>query len=420
MNRAAWLSAFATVMVIAASHPQTASADLPAGVHYDETFAWFEINNAGTMTNNQPEERWTLYGRFRLLGDGIPDGSAWRVVVKKGSRTVATETVPGSWSHNTREFRPGNAPDAYSGQLMGSNTDHYISDDGEFTVELHFINDDDDSVTLVHTHTLDVRKVSRVRGTGEPAPSEFIINRHGETSVMLIEAVPKDNRHHLRDYGNRGNANHQNQVVISYNRSFTESVVGGGLRLRCKVDGERVRAERDGVERADSNLLDVHVSELRVGNEREHIHFMRGTFALPITWNTGDYTMVNGAIDMGQHPGRWECQIRTEDRVVIREFAFTVTGPGEIAPHPEELAGLRTPYGRVHLAETRVGGEGNEFDQRTDSTARTAFYGRAWVSPEGQAMAGAVPQNGEAFQPSARARRGRRGRSSRRSRRRGR
>ncbi|MEZ4252305.1 MAG: hypothetical protein R3B99_29175 [Polyangiales bacterium] len=125
---------------------------------------------------------------------------------------------------------------------------------------------------------------------------------------------------------------------------------------------------------------------------------------MPITFGSGEDAGSNqGKLD--DHPGTWECELRTNDRRVARRFRFVVRD-ATIQPHAEETSGdspLTFPEG-VHLLDVEIPDD-SPLDARTDpsATRTSAFYGRAWQTDAGRAMAARVPAIADAFPPSGRA-----------------
>lgn len=382
-----------------------AEAALPDGVRYDDGFVRF------VATNHHANEEWYLDASARLLGTGVARGSAFKFVVKKGRRTLATTVCEGTLNWRGESQGP---PDRF---LVGGCIDREqpITEAGALEVEVRFLDDATGEETLVRTHPLDVRKVQRQRLAGNEGAAHFFVNLHAEAAVMLVEQVPMGLRRSGAEAGGRnGSAADRNNVYVSWVRS-----PDGNLRdmtLRCDVDGRRIDLGNDDVARAVSgtgNTPQTVTQVLRVRGqnnvEQEDVGWVWDVVQLPLTFGTGNGAEWTPYIRMEAHPGRWECHLRRPDRRVVRRFAFTVGADGRIEPHAEERAGL-VLHPDTHLADGVIPDD-SPVDARTDpsATRRGAFYGRAWATPEGRAIGAGIPAIGEPFPATARSRgRGRR------------
>jgi hypothetical protein len=387
------------LVALLGSAPSAAWADPVAGVTYDEAFAWFSVRNSGSMSNSVPSHTWGLEAVVRAVGPGIPKGSAFTLVIKQGARELARATTPGTVAWELVRDHPSNPADAFSASFSRVGN---LSATGAISVEVYFVNDSDDSETLLHTHEIEVRRATRLRNDRKEGPAEFFINRHGESPVMIIQRVPGRTRSYLSGYRGRGQGfSPKNAVYLSASRSYAAANnLGADMRLRCTVNGERVELENDAVTGRPDRVETA--SEVRPrGNqlETDAIQFERFTLGLPLTFGTDDEVWA-AHTRLEDHPGQWACSIRNAARNALREFSFVVSADGNIAPHPEEAHVTLIPG--AHFVQTTIPATDNPLDVRTDPASRTFFYGRSWSSAEGRQMAGAVPAIGSAFPPTAR------------------
>lgn len=348
------------VALVMSSFASLASADLPDGIVYDDGYAFFYLDNRGSVSNNRPTHEYTFHAYARLLGTGIAAESAFKFVLKQGRRTLHTFTCQGNPAYRVR-MHPSNQPDMFGVEhCVDRNT--RLSADGEITVEVYFVDDATDQEHLAHTHTIDIRRLRQENHQGVERPA---------------------------------------QLSVTFSRSHGSAP--HAMTLRCSVNGERLELPRHQVQSQEVSGRRSRASEIRrAGNstEGDHMLFRADTFELPLTF--GDTTQTNYP-KLDDHPGRWECMLRDSNRNTFRELAFTVDG-GEIQAHPEEAGDLHFPDG-VHLVDVTIPAD-SPIDDRTDrDTVRAgAFYGRAWRSTEGRAMAQRVPQIGDGFPPTARRR----------------
>ncbi|MEO0324085.1 MAG: hypothetical protein AAF447_14080 [Myxococcota bacterium] len=400
------LFAFAALL-LGFSQPTAAHADLPAGVVYDDSFPFFIAQEHSEMNNNRPTNRYALLSWARLLGENIAPESGWRFVYKQGRRTLATATCDGNRAFRRQNM--GNTPhDTFVAARCDTGDDDFLTATGAITVEVYFLNDDDDSETRVATHEIEVLELRQESHDGTQRTSDYSVNLHGFGAVVFLDQVRRNELYAFAGMsGNEmsGGSAGNSQVNLIITRSSGHSP-DRSYRFRCSVDGNRIdfgHARMDDGSVGERRTQAIQV--LRGGNStvREQLHWQTDRYRLPIVW--GDNT--NGA-RLEDHPGRWECDLRDDERRTIRSFSFQVAD-GLIQPHPEE-AGMNFPE-RVHLADVTLPGP-NDADERTDpSVARSqAFWGRGFQTAEGRAMGGRVAAVGEPYPRSVR----RRGNRSRR------
>ena len=376
-------------------------AQLPEGLTYDDGFTYFRVTTRGRTVNNRPTAEYTLFAFARILGEGIAQGSAIKFVVKKGRRTLHSFTCQGVATYRHR-MHPSNQPDALS-VAPCSDRSHRFTETGQLQVEVYLIDDATDREIRAATHTLDVRKLRQENHQGVERPGHYFVNQHQFAAVAFIDQLPQHHQHMFSAVrGRSGSAASQNEVLLHLHRSHQQGP--GTLTLRCSVDGNRVpfpnhQVRADPIGDHTSNATEVH----RAGSstEGDHLHWRRDLLRLPITFGDQENSQLPKLDDF---PGKWECQLRDNNRQTLREFSFVVVN-GQIQPHPEEATGLHFPTG-VHLVDVTVPADSPR-DARTDPrvTRTGAFYGRRWQSREGRAMGSRVPRIGEAYPRTGRSRR---------------
>ncbi len=388
--------------------PSTAAAQ-PAGLRYDDGYVYL------AATNHPSREEWYLSGSARLLGTGIARGSAFKFVLKQGRRVLSTTVCEGRLNWYGRSE---GAPD----RMFVSDCidrDQPLTATGMLSVDVVFLDDDSGEETLLRTHPLDVRSLTRERLGGQPSPSHFFVNHHAEAAAMFIEQVPWHfRRAHAEINQSQGSEADRNNVYLNFRRSPEGNV--RQTKMRCSVDGQRVDLGDDDIARPvrsgrnRSSVIQVLKVQGQVRVEQDPLMWEWEVIQLPLTFGTGDGADWTPYLNMNAHPGRWECLLRRDDRRVIRRFAFTVGADGLVQPHAEEAAGLVLHPG-AHLVDGVIPDD-SPIDQRTDprATRAGAFFGRAWATPEGRAIGAGIPAIGEPFPSTGRARRGRGNRGRRR------
>jgi len=404
MQKTLQLYALSSMVIAQAFLAQPAYAQLPSGLRYDDGFAHFYVTERGTTEGTQQISRYNLFASARILGTGIAANSAFEFLVKQGTREVGRFTCNGSPG-----WRTARRPETPADSLFVAdcaNRDAFYTVDGALSVEVYFIDDRTDARTLVRTHAVDVRRLSRARGNGQADRDDFVVNAHAEIGAVMIEAVSQGRRSMYAALSGPagGDTIPLNTVMLYVPRSSATSP--GSLQLRCSVDGERLELPFATIFANEGTNLD---NRRHVGTEGRYVdrqvvgdslHFRTDGFVLPLTFGTPE-TGASDRVNMSAHSGSWECELRSADRTVFRTIRFVVTTEG-VAPHAEEAAGLSLPEG-VHLVDAIIPSAG-PLDERTDPVlaGAGAFYGRAWATEAGRAAHASIPARGEAYPASAR------------------
>lgn len=364
----------------------TADAQLPNGMVFDDPYTWYEIeNHAGSRNGQRIDEGWSLKAHLRIFGDG-DRSSIFRLVVKKGRRTLAEMRCTMD-RHLATE--PGDV--AYLHKENCKDRDMRVTETGEVQVEVHFIDGATEQDTLVRTHTLKVLTVQRDRR----APEHYI-DRSSESAVSLIRAVPRSVDGYIG-----GTTFSHNMVEMIINVSAGETIGRVRGQLRCKVDGQPVVGDERTAHGLVRSMRHYRaVSEGR-GGEEDWIGFAQLRVELPITF--GSENRRDGFVVLDEHPGTWECEWKTDEGELLRSIRFIVNG-GQLQGAPAEEAELGIAWG-AHLIPGVMPGA-THVDHRVH-VDDTAFYGRAWATDGLQQYARSLPDIGPP-PPGARARRGRR------------
>lgn len=381
--------------------PSSASAELPQGMHFDDAFAYYSVVSRGQVDNNRPTHAYYFAANARIIGDNIARNSAFRFTYKQGRRTLLAVTCNGRPTYRDA-YLPTNPPDGFT-VANCTNTEDLMNADGEITVEVTFIDDGTDQEHLVATHQVEVVRIRRENHARQEQPADFIVNQYGASAVVLLDQVGR-NQHHVfaaMDGNEASGLAPQSEVNLVFLRA-SGAAPNSDVTLRCSVDGTRLdfgnaRVRVSIVQERSSRAVQV-LSNGR-NAEQEPFHYTTDRYRLPIYFGE-----VEGmGVRLEDHPGRWECSLRDSERRPIRDFAFTVAD-GRIQPHAEEATGLHFPEG-VHMADVSIPGA-NAVDERTDpaSARASAFYGRAWRTDAGRAMAQRVAAIGQPFPSSVRRR----------------
>ncbi len=380
-----------------------APTGIPSSIIIDDGFTFFTLHHKKDYVGGKPLSKgWSLVSNLRMAGPAIPKRSGYKIVVKKAGQALATVRCEGDIPA---------IPQHEVGRVVVPMLGHCYDDtqlvqgEGKFTVEIHFVNGDDDSELLARAYEVEVHKVDRVRGSvtkPEPDAPEYYISRHGEVLSSILYLRPGSSRPYVND--SSADTFGPNMVEIIYNSSTTDEGMGiGGSTsfIRCTVDGQKielkddkVRHYRPGHRYYQEIYTDRLAPEFKQGSGyKDEINFRQYFAVLPLSW--GKQGVHQNYTRLEDHPGRWECTFR-EGPNVVRAWRWTVRPDGIVAPHPEEGTGL-TFFPGGHLVETEIPAGGSFIDRRIYPAAVQAgfMYGHRWQTPEGKAMAARVPAKGK-------------------------
>lgn len=376
---------------------------IPSSIIIDDGFTFFTLRNKKDYVGGKPIAKgWSLVSNLRMAGPAIPKRSGHKIVVKNAGQTLATVRCEGDVPA---------IPQHEAGRVVAQMVTHCYDDtqlvkgEGKFSVEVHFVNGDDDSERLARSYEIEVHKVDRVRGSvtkPEPDAPEHYISRHGEVLSSILYLRPASSRPYVND--SSADTFGSNMVEITYNTSTTDEGMGiGGSTsfMRCTVDGQKIELKDDKVRHyrpGHRYYQEIHTDRLapefkQGSGYKDEINFRQYFAVLPLTW--GKQGVYQNYTKLEDHPGRWECTFR-EGPNVVRSWRWTVRPDVIVAPHPEQGPGL-TFFPGAYLVETEIPAGGSFIDRRIFPAAvRAGFmYGHRWQTQEGKAMAAKVPAKGK-------------------------
>jgi hypothetical protein len=376
-----------------------AGAQLPAGLTYDDGYAWFQIETVKDTKDGKPYAKgWNLEAQLRIFGE-VADHSAFKLVVKKDGNALATLRKEGYVYH----YKPpafDDMPSQMSDDAI-SDRNQVITGEGPFDIEVYFVKGDDSSEHLARTHRIDVRKVTRVRGAlNEPDAPEFYINRHGEAAVAVIHQRPKSQDPYIAE--DRATTYSYNVIDVFFGTSATQDGLNLDVGyLRSTVNGQPLdlssiqNNNKDKVSGDVANDRYYQVVHTAAGNVKEAVDFRQYNVVLPLTFGKADdpaRSRIHPSIS--DHPGNWEIAYIVNG-APVRTWRFVVGEDGNIAAHPEEATGPTLGPG-AHLAEMVIPDGGTYIDERLvpDQAKVGGLYGHAWQSAEMKAAAAAMPAKG--------------------------
>lgn len=373
----------------------------PQGV-VDDAFSWFEAENTEALDEKQApvSTGWTLRSYVRVLGE-YPARSALKMVLSKAGKELTSTRC-----ETSQYRRTGNAVD-HSFLVTADcwRKDRATKEMGIIELKVYTIDGSTDEERLVRTYTLDVRRVTRVRGsTTNPeadAPHYYIV-RHAEAPVSILFLRPAGYVDYFA-YGSGPERSGANHVELYF--SLSPSEIGNELPhgyARCAVDGKRL--SMPGPEGYADQALSTAVRSYRViysdrtaakyktGTAyRDEIGFRMVKLRLPLTFGK---VRDENRLALEDYKGNWECSLMNNGEV-WRTWRWRIGADGLPVPHPEQKSNVNLNFSTT-LVDIEIPAGGSPLDKRLvpEATSTGLFYGHPWTTPEGKAMAARVPRKG--------------------------
>lgn len=378
------------------------SAPLDRSAVVDDGFTWFEAVNAETLVGNgiPVSIGWMLKSHVRIFGE-YPNRSAIKLVVSRAGKPVATTRCETDSYHKSAN----DIDESYMWTNDCWRKDTATKEIGNFDLQVIAVNGDTDEEKLVRTYKIEVRKVSRIRGSvtnPEPAPDQYYIPRHAEAPVSFMFLRPTGYIHYF-DWGSRPERSGANLVEFYFNLSPSE--IGKDLPhgyMRCSVNGKRLSLPGP-MPYADQALstairnfaviqTDRLAAEFKRGTEyRDEIGFRMVKLKAPLTWGSVRDT---NRLALEDYPGNWECSLMNNGEV-WRTWRWTIGSDGRPPMHPEQNGNVNL-YFNSFIVDMEIPAGGSPLDKRLvpEATRAGLFYGQPWKSAEGKALAAKLPKKG--------------------------
>lgn len=318
------------------------------------------------LWNRDPEHGYTVRVNGYFYGVGSSQ-DAIRVDVRHGRTSLVSTRC---------SF---DALDGDCGRLScETDPEHTLTQTGDITVDLVFIDDVAETSTVIRTLNLNVRGYPYwVRNDGSRSIMGTMYQVDG--SDLLGTAFTWMEHPSLRQ-----TQTDESQRVFFYT-AYSGSYAEHPAVLRCRVGDVRI-PDRDLSAR---NYADYGVDErLSSTSDTRHVGWYRTRYEprdlwwgtripLPPTGTGYDPTSI---VFLGEHPGDWSCDVRSEGNV-LRTFRFTVDASGYIVAHGTEgSAGMPAMLPGLHIADVRLPASGGIDDAIDPAAIRAGFqYGTPWL-----------------------------------------
>lgn len=368
----------------------------------DDGFTWFEAANAETLVGNgiPVSIGWMLKSHVRVFGE-YPNRSAIKLIVSRAGKPVATTRCETDTYHKG----PNDIDESYMWTNECSRKDTATKEIGNFDVQVITVNGDTDEEKLLRTYKIEVRKVTRIRGSvtnPEPAPDQYYIPRHAEAPVSFMFLRPSGYIHYF-DFGSRPERSGENLIEFYFNLSPSD--IGKDLPhgyMRCSVNGKRLSMPGpmpyadQAISRVVRDFAVIHTdrlaAEFKRGTEyRDEIGFRMVKLQAPLTWGT---KRQSNRLALEDYPGNWECSLMNNGEV-WRTWRWTIGSDGKPPLHAEQNGNVNL-YFNSFIVDMEVPATNSPLDKRLVPEAMRSglFYGIPWKSAEGKAMAAKLPKKG--------------------------
>lgn len=271
---------------------------------------------------------------------------ATQMVVKQNGRALVTQRCAfGSRDDNAARLSCA-TPDS-----------NLLTATGELTIELSYIDDENDRTEPLRTFVVQARKYPDwIRGDGRR-----VTEWGGRYQILAHDAIGTAWFWHTNP-GTTQTEAHESQSVRIYTAFAGDPARfrGSVYSLRCTVNGTRLPADIEARIGSVNSLTEI--SERPNMQDTRMVQWNRTYFEMQQLWwgrrvpfpaSRAGYNTENTRF-MADHAGAWSCDLRM-DGTVLRTFMFTVGADGRVAAHAEQTgAQAYRQLGGLSLIEVRL------------------------------------------------------------------
>ncbi len=383
----------------------------------DDAFTFFDaepVKEYDAALRLEKDIGWYMKSSLRIFGT-FPDRSGFRVIVSKAGKDVSStrcEAKPYKKSTDidlrTPESRKGKDLNYDNHMQVAECFDQkqFAKGEGVFDVKVFVFNGDTDEEKLVRTYKIDVHRAPRVRGSAtspQPDVAHYYISRHAESPVAFMHLIYGGVSNYFLSYDRSPPGWNRVEVYFNYSPLKVNDPLPNAY-ARCSVNGQRIdfsnapyRDQVNLTRRRNEYAMytDRLAPQFQRGTEyRDEVAFIQLRAILPISFGNA----TERDIRLEDNPGDWSCEILSNGNK-IRTFRWKVGSDGKPVPHPEQRGGNVNLYYNAFLIDVDIPPGGAEMDNRlAPMLEKGLFYGIPWTTPEGRALAGAVPKKGDLYQ----------------------
>ncbi|HUS26892.1 MAG TPA: hypothetical protein VMZ53_00230 [Kofleriaceae bacterium] len=150
-------------------------------------------------------------------------------------------------------------------------------------------------------------------------------------------------------------------------------------KARCTVDGKKVPDFKISGGGGDVSIEYDYRKTQQSDQVKYGWYFMNldpANGVSPGMPDKSDKTSADYLTALGEYPGNWVCDLRTDDAKVLRTFSFHVNDKGYIDPSPSRAGELMSPD--VVPVDMKFGKDALDTRVRPDAMKKSAGFGRPW------------------------------------------
>lgn len=352
-----------------------AGADNVSKPHFDDGYVVINLNNEVRIQSGNKPANVEYSPAMRLRVFGASKGDAFKVRWLKGKKVlVERRCVLDGPSGQFREGRVGLNNRCWK-------RDAAIKVHGDLTVEVRFVDDSEETETLLRTMKVPVARYWRVdriiKGKAIHSPRYQAVGSDLMGLAYAWQQFPDDITPHGDVYF------YFWSTLANDNSNFTDP------SWRCKRDGVKVPEMNVDGHKVIESIADIKAQDDQMkGKKRTNEWYgWRLMWVKPaLVWGKNRNpkapdTVSSSRYNISKNPGSYVCKLR-EEGATVREFSFVVEKNGIIPAHGAEADGAITLRPGASLVDMRVFPNTSERSFDAKAAKKSVAFGRAWPKNE--------------------------------------
>lgn len=340
----------------------------PVAPVFDDGFVVINLNNEvqGQSGNKPSKVEYSPAMRMRFFG--VEQGDAFKVRWMKGKKVLVERRC-------VLTVKNGEGWVGLSNRCW--RRDAAIKVHGDLKVEVRFVDDSEETETLVRTLHVPVARYWRVDRTVKGKTIHSPRYQVNGSDLMGLAYAWEEEPDNITPYGNL--YFYFWSTLANDNTNFSDP------SWRCKRDGKSVREMNVDGHRAIESIADIKQQDIQVnGKVRSNTWYgWRLMWIKPsLIWGTernarAPSTVSSSRYNVSKNPGSYVCKLRNEGESV-REFSFVVQPDGKFAPHGAQgKDGLSLRPG-AHFVDMLVIPSKAEHSFDAKAAKKSVAFGRKW------------------------------------------
>jgi len=366
----------ATIALFSLADGVTAQAKTPKAKAkvsplFDDGYAVINLNNEVHAQSGTRPAKVEYSPAMRLRVFGVAQGDALKVRWRKGKKLLVERRC----TLTLRKSRFGEGSVGLADRCW--RRDAAIKAHGNLTVEVRFVDDSEETETLLRTMRVQVARYWRldrvIRGKAIHSPRYQVVGSDLMGLAYGLHVFPDDITPHGDLYF------YYWSTLANDNSNYRDP------SWRCKLDGASVPEMNVDGHKVVESIADIKAQDVRMRGRKHTSEW----FAWRLMWIKPQLvwgksrnpkapdTVSTSRYNISKHPGRYVCKLRDEGETV-REFSFTVRNDGLLAPHgAQSESGLSLSPGAVFVNMRVVPNKAeSSFDAK--AAKKSVAFGRKW------------------------------------------